>query len=137
MTARKRILVLGSTGSVGRSTVDLIARNRDKFAVEALTANRNAKSLAEQAISLGARFAAVADPAAAYVWTADRQRAHRLAPAIGSTSTWVNSHNPLDLRTPGAGRSGAAAGDLNIDFYTQCRTVLIPAGDTPVPRFGA
>ncbi|HEY1620672.1 MAG TPA: aldehyde dehydrogenase family protein [Streptosporangiaceae bacterium] len=88
----------------------------------------------EEAVALAN---AVAGPAAAYVWTADRQRAHRLAPAIGSASTWVNSHNPLDLRTPGAGHSGAAAGDLNIDFYTQSRTVLIPADDTPVPRFGA
>jgi 1-deoxy-D-xylulose-5-phosphate reductoisomerase len=55
--------VLGSTGSVGRSTLDLLERNRDEFTVEALTANHNAILLAEQARKLGARFAAVADPA--------------------------------------------------------------------------
>src|SRR5580692_7843025 len=59
----RRVSILGSTGSVGRSTVDLLLRNRDEFAVEALTANRNAASLAEQARQLNARFAAVADPA--------------------------------------------------------------------------
>ncbi|MEK9725721.1 MAG: 1-deoxy-D-xylulose-5-phosphate reductoisomerase, partial [Rhodospirillaceae bacterium] len=37
----RRITVLGSTGSVGTSTLDLIRRNRAQFAVEALTAHRN------------------------------------------------------------------------------------------------
>ena len=59
----RRVSILGSTGSIGRSTVDLLLRNRDKFTVEALTANRNAALLAEQAQQLNARFAAVADPA--------------------------------------------------------------------------
>ncbi|MBV9554770.1 MAG: 1-deoxy-D-xylulose-5-phosphate reductoisomerase, partial [Alphaproteobacteria bacterium] len=59
----RRVTILGSTGSIGRSTVDLLLRNPDDFAVEAVTANRNAPALAEQARQLGARFAAVADPA--------------------------------------------------------------------------
>jgi 1-deoxy-D-xylulose-5-phosphate reductoisomerase len=59
----RRVSILGSTGSVGRNTVDLLSRNREEFTVEALTANRNAQLLAEQAKALGARFAAVADPA--------------------------------------------------------------------------
>jgi 1-deoxy-D-xylulose-5-phosphate reductoisomerase len=59
----RRVTILGSTGSIGRSTVDLLLRNRDAFTVEALTANHNAGLLAEQAKALGARFAAVADPA--------------------------------------------------------------------------
>ncbi|HLY44211.1 MAG TPA: 1-deoxy-D-xylulose-5-phosphate reductoisomerase [Stellaceae bacterium] len=59
----RRVTILGSTGSIGHSTVDLLLRNRDAFTVEALTANHNAALLAEQAKALGARFAAVADPA--------------------------------------------------------------------------
>jgi 1-deoxy-D-xylulose-5-phosphate reductoisomerase len=58
----RRVTVLGSTGSIGRSTVDLLSRNREAFTVEALTANSNAGLLAEQARALGARFAAVAEP---------------------------------------------------------------------------
>jgi 1-deoxy-D-xylulose-5-phosphate reductoisomerase len=58
----RRVSILGSTGSVGQSTVDLLSRNREDFTVEALTANNNAKLLAEQARALGARFAAVAEP---------------------------------------------------------------------------
>ena len=59
----RRVTILGSTGSIGQSTVDLLLRNRNAFTVEALTANRNAALLAEQARALGARFAAVVDPA--------------------------------------------------------------------------
>src|SRR5207245_6406431 len=53
----------GSTGSIGQSTVDLLSRHRDQFTVEALTAHHNAALLAEQARMLGARFAAVVEPA--------------------------------------------------------------------------
>jgi 1-deoxy-D-xylulose-5-phosphate reductoisomerase len=58
----RRVTILGSTGSIGQSTVDLLTRHRDQFTVEALTAHRNAALLAEQARSLGARFAAVVEP---------------------------------------------------------------------------
>ena len=62
-TAAKRISVLGATGSVGHSTLDLISRNRDKFQVVALTANSNAGQLAELAVRHRAEIAVVADPA--------------------------------------------------------------------------
>jgi 1-deoxy-D-xylulose-5-phosphate reductoisomerase len=58
----RRVTILGSTGSVGRNTVDLLLRNREAFEVEGLTANRNPARLAEQARALRARFAAIADP---------------------------------------------------------------------------
>jgi 1-deoxy-D-xylulose-5-phosphate reductoisomerase len=58
----RRVTILGSTGSVGKSTVDLLLRNPDGFEVEALTANQNPGALAEQARALRARFAAIADP---------------------------------------------------------------------------
>jgi 1-deoxy-D-xylulose-5-phosphate reductoisomerase len=58
----RRVTILGSTGSVGQSAVDLLLRNPDGFEVEALTANRNPGRLAEQARALRARFAVVADP---------------------------------------------------------------------------
>ena len=58
----RRVTVLGSTGSVGCSTVDLLMRNPARFKVEALTANRNVALLAEQARGLRARMAAIADP---------------------------------------------------------------------------
>lgn len=57
----RKVTILGSTGSVGGSTLDLIARNRDAFDVVALTAASNVDKLAEQARSLGAKVAVIAD----------------------------------------------------------------------------
>jgi 5-carboxymethyl-2-hydroxymuconic-semialdehyde dehydrogenase len=78
---------------------------------------------------------------AAYLWTSDLRRAHRVAAAVESGMTWINSHNVRDLRTPfggvkasGLGREG---GQHSIDFYTESRIVHVALGDTHVPRFGA
>ncbi len=62
MEEPRRITILGSTGSVGCNTVDLVGRNVAAFDVVALTANRNVPLLAEQARKLGAELAVVADP---------------------------------------------------------------------------
>ncbi|MBI1216410.1 MAG: 1-deoxy-D-xylulose-5-phosphate reductoisomerase [Alphaproteobacteria bacterium] len=57
----RSVAVLGSTGSVGQSTVDLLRAHRDRFSVSVLTANKNAALLAEQAKELGAGLAVIAD----------------------------------------------------------------------------
>jgi 1-deoxy-D-xylulose-5-phosphate reductoisomerase len=57
----KTVTILGSTGSVGRSTLDLIAGHRDKFKIRALTAHKNAELLARQARELNAEYAVIAD----------------------------------------------------------------------------
>ncbi len=56
--------LLGATGSIGASTIDLLKRERERFRVEAVSANKNAAALAALARELGARFAAIGDPAA-------------------------------------------------------------------------
>jgi 1-deoxy-D-xylulose-5-phosphate reductoisomerase len=60
----RTVTVLGITGSVGMSTVDLLKRGNGKYRVEAVTANKNAADLAKIARELNARFAVVADPSA-------------------------------------------------------------------------
>ena len=61
LAAPRRVTILGSTGSVGCNTLDLIERRPEAFAVEALTANGSAERLAEQARRVGAKLAVVAD----------------------------------------------------------------------------
>ena len=61
----KGVAILGSTGSVGESTLDVIARHPDRFRVVALGANRNVTRLAEQCLRFDVPFAALADTAAA------------------------------------------------------------------------
>lgn len=60
-TKPRDITILGSTGSIGCSTLDLIARNRDAYNVVALTGNENVALLAEQAAQFNAQVAVVAD----------------------------------------------------------------------------
>tara|TARA_R110000868_G_scaffold117918_1_gene313025 strand:- start:9071 stop:10291 length:1221 start_codon:yes stop_codon:yes gene_type:complete len=58
---RRSVSVLGSTGSIGVSTLDLIAREPDRFDLVALTAHKNVKSLIEQARRLSPQFAVIGD----------------------------------------------------------------------------
>lgn len=57
----RTVTILGSTGSVGCQTIDLIERHNGRYTVEALTANSNIELLAAQARSLRPRFVALAE----------------------------------------------------------------------------
>ncbi|MCI9882964.1 1-deoxy-D-xylulose-5-phosphate reductoisomerase, partial [Methylobacterium goesingense] len=57
----KSVTILGATGSVGTSTLDLVEREPDRFRVVALTANCDVARLAAAAIRTRAEFAVVAD----------------------------------------------------------------------------
>jgi 5-carboxymethyl-2-hydroxymuconic-semialdehyde dehydrogenase len=77
---------------------------------------------------------------AAYVWTNDIRRAHRVAHAIDTGMCWVNAQNVRDLRTPfggvkasGIGREG---GDYAFDFYCDIEIVHVALGTHPIPRLG-
>ncbi len=59
------VAVLGSTGSVGESTLDVLARNPERFRLVALAANTNAAKLARQVLAFRPPYAALADATAA------------------------------------------------------------------------
>jgi 1-deoxy-D-xylulose-5-phosphate reductoisomerase len=63
-TAERSVTLLGATGSIGASTIDLIKRERGRYRVEAVSAHRSGAALAALAREVRARFAAVGDPAA-------------------------------------------------------------------------
>lgn len=58
----KTVTILGATGSIGQSTIDLIKRHQSKYRVIALTGGRNLRQLAEDAISLDVSFVATCYP---------------------------------------------------------------------------
>lgn len=60
----RSVTLLGATGSIGSSTIDLLRREPGRYQVEAVTAHRNGAALAKLARELGARFAAVGEPEA-------------------------------------------------------------------------
>ena len=60
---RRKIAILGATGSVGTSTLDLVERNPERFEVVAVTAATNSEALADIARRTGAALAVVSDEA--------------------------------------------------------------------------
>jgi len=60
-TARKKVSVLGVTGSIGSQTTELLLAQPERFEVEAVASGRNAKALAEKAQQLQAKVAVIAD----------------------------------------------------------------------------
>ena len=60
---KRKLAILGATGSVGKSTLDLVERSPERFEVVALTAASNAAALAEAAKRTGAGLAVIADEA--------------------------------------------------------------------------
>jgi 1-deoxy-D-xylulose-5-phosphate reductoisomerase len=63
-TEVRSITILGATGSIGASTVDLLKREPDRYRVESISARRNGAALGKIAREVGARHAVVADPGA-------------------------------------------------------------------------
>ncbi len=64
---RQQITVLGATGSIGVSTLDVISQHPDKYCIFALTGNQKIDLLAEQCIQYSARYAVVIDPQSASI----------------------------------------------------------------------
>ncbi len=77
---------------------------------------------------------------AAYVWTRDVTRAHRVAQALEAGMVWVNSHNVRDLRTPFGGSKmsgiGREGGEWSFDFYTEWKSVQVALTPQDIPRLG-
>lgn len=65
MSKPERLTILGSTGSIGKSTLDVAARHPEKFHIYALCANRNWQTLLEQLIKYQPELAVLADESAA------------------------------------------------------------------------
>lgn len=62
---QKNITILGSTGSIGQSTIDVVQRHPDRFRIHALTGHRRMQTLAEQAIQIQPDCVVVPNDAAA------------------------------------------------------------------------
>ncbi|MEY0302118.1 1-deoxy-D-xylulose-5-phosphate reductoisomerase [Providencia manganoxydans] len=61
----KRLTILGSTGSIGTSTLSVVRNNPDKFKIVALVAGRNVAELAKQCLEFQPQYASMADEVSA------------------------------------------------------------------------
>ena len=93
---RRGITVLGATGSVGASTLDLITRAPENWRVHALTANRNAVGLAKAARAVGAELAVVADEGA-YAALKDALAGSGIEAAAGGAALCDAAQRPAEV----------------------------------------
>jgi len=93
--APRSISILGATGSIGSSTIDLLKREPGRYRVEALTARRNAALLAKIAREVGARLAVVAD-AEAYDDLKRALSGSGIEAAAGETALEEAAQRPAD-----------------------------------------
>ena len=91
----RRVSIFGATGSVGRNTVDLIAREPDGYEVIALTGNANVERLAEDAIRLRAQVAVAADDAG-LPRLRDLLAGTGVEAAAGDAALWDAADRPVD-----------------------------------------
>jgi 1-deoxy-D-xylulose-5-phosphate reductoisomerase len=73
----QRVCILGSTGSVGGNTLDVLSRHRERYEVFALSAMSRIDELFEQCVAWRPRYAVVPEPSAAQRLR-ERLRAHDL-----------------------------------------------------------
>src|ERR1700751_4886244 len=95
MPLPRTVALWGATGSSGSSTADLLRRNPARYAVEAVTAHRDAAALARLAPELGARFAAGAD-FAPYNELKNELAGSGIEPAAGEAAMVEAAQRPAD-----------------------------------------
>ncbi|MCI0599233.1 MAG: 1-deoxy-D-xylulose-5-phosphate reductoisomerase [Beijerinckiaceae bacterium] len=92
----RRVVILGATGSIGKSTAEIIAGARGAYRVEAVAGGRDPLALALLARELGAKFAAVADPAA-YAQLKEALAGTSITPAAGEEAVIETALRPADI----------------------------------------
>ena len=94
------ITVLGATGSIGVSTLDVIARHPDKYAIFALTAHTQIDKLAEQCQQFNPKFAVVGDAALAEQLQAMLRAGGSTTEAIYGVDALCKVSNEVEIRGP-------------------------------------
>jgi 1-deoxy-D-xylulose-5-phosphate reductoisomerase len=93
--APRRVTILGATGSIGASTIDLIKRAPEHYGVVAVSARRNATALAQIARTVGAELAVVADPAV-YADLKEALAGTKIEAASGEAALLEAAERPAD-----------------------------------------
>src|SRR5262245_26933271 len=118
----RRVTILGATGSIGESTVDVVKHEPGLYAVEAVASGGNAAALARLARELNARFAAIADPNA-YQDLKAGLAGSSVEPAAGAVAVVEAAQRPADLVM--AAISGANGLAPTLAALGQGRTVAL------------
>ena len=146
---KRRIAILGSTGSIGRQALDVIRQHRDLFEIELLTANNSSELLIQQAMEFDANAVVICNEEK-YKEVADALQPHYIKVFAGMESVCdlVTGDNIDIVLTSMVGFSGlastvaavkagktialanketlVAAGAIVMDLAAQCRARILP-----------
>ena len=126
--SRRRIAVLGSTGSIGRQTLDVVRAFPDRFRVVALVARSNVDLLAEQAREFAPEMVACADESSATL-----ARLHDLLPrAAHGVETLTTAATRADVETVVAATSGLVGVEPTLAAIHAGKTVALANKETLV-----
>ncbi|HEV7910084.1 MAG TPA: 1-deoxy-D-xylulose-5-phosphate reductoisomerase, partial [Methylocella sp.] len=92
----RSVVILGATGSIGKSTAEIIAGAGGAFRVEAVAGGRDPQALARLARELGAKFAALADPRG-YAQLKEALAGTSIEPAAGEEAVVEAALRPADI----------------------------------------
>lgn len=93
---KQSLVILGSTGSIGVSTLDVIARHPERFSVHALVAGANIDLLFDQVIQHRPRKILIADTAARANWI-NKEHAKKVTQMTGLSPELLNPHDLANL----------------------------------------
>ena len=134
----KTISIWGSTGSIGRQTLEVVAQNPDKLQVRILTAHRNAGLLLEQAKQFRPELAVVTGDCDRATWEPEFKKAG-IRIVFGKAALLDAASAPVDVAVNAlVGAAGLEATflavDAGVDIALANKEVLVMAGELVISR---
>jgi 1-deoxy-D-xylulose-5-phosphate reductoisomerase len=121
----RRVAVLGSTGSIGVNTLDVLARHPDRYTVAALAASSRREALFEQCLQFQPRVAVLQEPAQAQALAADLRRAGSTTEVLCGPQALVEVASSADVQTVMAAIVGAAGLPSTLAAASSGKQVLV------------
>jgi 1-deoxy-D-xylulose-5-phosphate reductoisomerase len=125
MSKTRLVTVLGSTGSIGCSTLDVIAGHPERYQVFALTANQRIEELASQCVVYQPRFAVVANPSLAAALTSSLRECNCTTTVLAGTEGLCEVAADPQVDVVMAAIVGSAGLDPTLAAVNSGKTVLL------------
>ena len=122
LNSQRKLVLLGATGSIGRSTIDIVEQAPQAFSVEAVAGGRDVGALAELAIRVDARFAAIRDEKL-YGDLKSALSGSKVEPAAGAKAVVEAALRPADIVVGAI--SGAAGVEPTYAALAEGRTIAL------------
>ncbi|NHO64192.1 1-deoxy-D-xylulose-5-phosphate reductoisomerase [Aestuariicella hydrocarbonica] len=122
---KQNLTILGSTGSIGVSTLDVVARHPERFTVFALTANTQAEALLQQCLLHKPRYAVMRDEAAAEHLARDLRSAGSETQVLAGEAGLVQVAEAAEVQTVMAAIVGSAGLSPTLAAVTAGKKVLL------------